>query len=77
MLRKAHWHILWHDDTVVAVGTRFAALDRHAPASISAGNNTGTNIQTPELSSKRGSVRGIRGGKGANCKDFIGNRPVE
>ena len=34
-------------------------------------------MQIEELVAQRGAVRGVSGGAGANCEDFVGNRPVK
>ena len=33
--------------------------------------------KTQELATQRGADRGINGGQGTNCEDFVGARPVE
>ena len=75
MLRQRCCQILQYVAALVGVGAGLAALWRHAPASVCAGNVV-RQIQMPELSAKKGS-RGARGGKGAICKELVGVRLVE
>ena len=56
--------------------TGLAALNRYAPASISAGR-IGRKIQIQEHRPEKRSVRVVCCGAGANCEDFAGARPVE
>ena len=76
ILRQPGRQVFGHVPAVVGVGAGFAAFSRHTPTGVRTGQ-VGREVQIEEVALEWRAVRGLRGGAGTDCQNFVRARPVK